>query len=337
MATARFATALLFSFLASLAAEGGEPVNILNYIRAESDMQFKAYAEKAGGLGKLLQLREPYSVDNQTTIRGNRDTLYTFCVVDLTEPVTIVKPSSPDRFQSLLVINQDHYNPVLKHGDGEVTLDLDTVGTRYAAVLFRTFADPTDPEDMRKAHALQDAIRVKQASPGVLELPEWDEASLVATRNQLNQLAAQAKSYPNAFGAEGMVNPIQHLMGSAFGWGGNPERGAMYFNVAPEKNDDQTAYTLTMPKDVPVEAFWSVTLYNAEGFFTPNEFDAYSFNSVTAKRSADGSVTIHFGGDPAAANHLPTVEGWNYIVRCYLPGWQMLEGGWNPPAPQPAN
>jgi hypothetical protein len=336
MTSARHTTALFLCFLVSTAAECGEPVNVLNYIRAESDMQFKSYAAKGGGVGKLLHLREPYSVENQTTIRGNRDTLYSAGVFDLTEPVTIVKPESPNRFQSLLVISQDHYNPVLKHGGGEVRLTLDNVGSRYAMVLFRTFCDPNSPEDMKKAHLLQDAIQVKQASPGKLDLPDWDEASLIETRKLLNQLAMKGTSYPNAFGRAGEVDPIQHLMGSAFGWGGNPERGAMYFNVTPEKNNGKTAYTLMMPKNVPVEAFWSVTVYNKDGFFTPNKLNAYSYNSVTAKRNGDGSITIHFGGDPKAANYLPITEGWNYIVRCYLPGWQIIEGNWTPPSPRAA-
>ncbi len=195
MVPQRIAAALILCLM-STAADGGEPVNVLNYIRAESDMQFKDYAAKAGGVGRLLNLREPYSVEHQTTIRGNRDTLYSVGVFDLVEPVTIVKPDSPDRFQSLLVISQDQYNPVLKNGGGEVTLSIDTVGTRYAMVLFRTFADPNNPEDMKKAHALQDAIQIKQASPGKLELPDWDEASLVETRKQLNPLAMKVKAIP---------------------------------------------------------------------------------------------------------------------------------------------
>ncbi len=332
MTLTRFVSALLLSCLVSTAANSGEPVNVLNYIRAESDMQFTAYAAKAGGVGKMLHVREPYSVENQTTIRGNRDTLYSAGVFDLSEPVTLNKPESPSRFQSMLVISQDHYNPVLKHGGGEVILTLDNVRTRYAMVLFRTFCDPNSPADMKQAHALQDAIQVKQAAPGKLELPDWDEVSLVETRKLLNQLAAKGTSYANAFGNAGEVDPIQHLMGSAFGWGGNPQRGAMYFNFTPEKNDGKTPYTLTMPKSVPVEAFWSVTVYNKEGFFTPNASSAYSFNSITAKRNSDDSVTIHFGGDPKAANYLPITEGWNYIVRCYLPGWQIIEGNWTPPS-----
>jgi hypothetical protein len=333
MFSVRFATVLILG-LTPTAAYTGEKVNVQNYIRAESDMQFKGYASKAGGVGKILNMRDPYSVENQTTIRGNRDTLYSMGVFDLVEPVTIVKPDSPNRFQSLLVISQDEYNPVLKNGGGELTLSIDSVGTRYAMVLFRTFVDPNSPGDMKKAHALQDAIKIKQASPGKLELPDWDAASLLETRKLLNALALKVNSYPAAFGRKGEVDPIQHLMGSAFGWGGNPQRGAKYFNVTPKKNDGKTAYKLTMPKDVPVEAFWSVTVYNKDGFFTPNDLNAYSFNGITANKSADGTVTIHFGGNPNSTNYLPIVDGWNYIVRCYLPGWQIVEGNWTPPEPQ---
>ena len=166
--------------VAASVASAAETVNLLNYIRAESDMQFKGYAAKAGGVGKLGHMREPYSVENQITIRGNRDTLYSFGIFDLNETLTIVMPDSPERFQSLLVIDQDHYNPVLKNGGGEVTLTRDAVGTRYVALVFRT---------------------------------------------------------------------------------------------------------------------------------------------------------IHFGGDPSRTNFLPITEGWNYIVRLYQPGWQIIEGSWAPPAP----
>lgn len=324
---------VLILFCLAGVANAGEQVNISNYIRAESDMQFKGYAAKAGGLGKMLHLREPYSVENQVTIRGNRDTLYSMAIFDLTTPVTVSKPESPDRFQSLLVISQDHYMPVLKHGGGDVTLTMDNVGTRYVAILFRTFADPNDPEDMKKAHALQDKIKVTQERPGKLELPNWDVESLTKIRQQLNQFAATMPDTSKAFGAKGQVDPIQHLIGSAFGWGGNPQRGAAYYTFEPEKNDGKTAYTLTMPEDVPVGGFWSVTIYNKDGFLEKNELSAYSYNSVTAKRNDDNSVTIHFGGDPSKPNYLPLTEGWNYIIRCYLPGTDIIEGSWIPPQP----
>lgn len=331
----RLAAILIVALLvpSSLRA-GGQAVDISNYIRAESDLQIKGYAEKAGGVGKMLHMREPYSVENQTTIRGNRDTLYSMGVFDLMEPLTIFKPESPDRFQSLLVIDQDQYNPVLKNGSGEVTLTLDNVGTRYVLVLFRTFVNPNDPADVKAAHAQQDKIRIKQASRGKLELPDWDETSLVETRKNLNVLANKLTEVSAGFGKRGEVDPIIHLAATSIGWGGNPPRGAVYVNVVPDENDGKTAYVLTMPKDVPVDAFWSVSVYNKDGFYTPNKQNAYSINNVTGKANADGSMTIHFGGDPGKSNYLPITEGWNYIVRLYQPQWQIIEGNWTPPSPQ---
>ena len=202
--------------------------------------------------------------------------------------------------------------------------------------LFRTFADPNDPGDMRKAHVLQDAIKVVQADPGRLELPDWDMESLEKTRNALNIFAAQLSDFSDRFGKRGQVDPIVHLMATSIEWGGNPPRGAIYFSVVPDKNDGKTAYTLTMPKDVPADGFWSVSVYNKDGFFEPNDLNAYSVNNVTGTKNADGSMTIRFGGDSGATNHLPVTEGWNYTIRLYLPGWEITEGEWTPPAPEPA-
>ena len=89
MTITRLAIPLILCVI-STAVNAAEMVNVLNYVRAETDMQFKAYAAKAGGVGKLSNSREVYSIENQTTIRGNRDTLYSFGVYDLTSPVTII-------------------------------------------------------------------------------------------------------------------------------------------------------------------------------------------------------------------------------------------------------
>lgn len=324
------AAVLLVSSPVWLSGEEPVQVNVMNYVRAESDLQFKSYAAAAGGIGKFMHIREPYSVEHQTTIRGNRDTLYSMVVLDLNSPATIHKPDSPDRFQSLLVISQDHYNPVLEHGGGDVELTREFVGTRYAMVLIRTFADPNDPADMQAAHDLQDRLGLTQAKAGELELPSWDEASLIETRKQLNVLNARIHDFSDGFGKRGQVDPVMHLLAAAGGWGGNPARGAQYYAYSPERNDGKTAYMLSLPRDVPVEAFWSVTVYNKDGFFTPNAENAYSFNSKTATPNDDGTVTIHFGGDPGEVNYLPITEGWNYLVRLYLPSWQIVEGSWMP-------
>ena len=61
-----------------------------------------------------------------------------------------------------------------------------------------------------------------------------------------------------------------------------------------------------------------------------------SVNSVTAKKNADDSTTVHFGGDPKAANYLRIMPGWNYTVRLYRPRAEVLNGSWKFPSPTPA-
>jgi hypothetical protein len=86
---------------------------------------------------------------------------------------------------------------------------------------------------------------------------------------------------------------------------------------------------------VPVDGFVSVTVYNAEGFMEKNEMDAYSINNVTAEKNADGSVTIHFGGDPGKPNYLPITPGWNYAVRMYQPRKAIIDDTWKFPKAEP--
>ena len=335
MKNPRIAVFALFGLacLAMNAASAAEKVTVDNFVRAETDMTFKRYVAQ-GAFGKFLHIRNMTPIDKQDVIRMNRDTLYSAGVFDLTTPVTIVKPDPGKRFQSMLVINQDHSMLPVEHGAGRFTLTHEKVGTRYAIVLLRTFADPNDPADMKAANALQDRVQTEQASVGTFEVPAWDEASLHTVRNALNVLAATKTDASGMFGDKAKLNPIDHLLGAAYGWGGNPKEAAVYQNGLPPNNDGKAAYVLTV-RDVPVDGFWSITVYNAKGFMEPNDRNAYSVNNVTAKRNADGSITVHFGGDPAATNYLPITPGWNYVVRMYRPRKEVVDGTWKFPDAQP--
>jgi hypothetical protein len=61
-------------------------------------------------------------------------------------------------------------------------------------------------------------------------------------------------------------------------------------------------------------------------------------NAITAKKNADASVTVQFGGcGGKIANCLPIMEGWNYVPRMYRPQPEVLSGKWKFPDAQPAN
>jgi len=320
--------------LAAGTASAAEKVTVDNFVRAETDTTLQRYAAQ-GAFGKFLHIRGMTPIDKQDVIRMNRDTLYSAGVFDLTTPVTIVKPEHGKRFQSMQVINQDHSTLQVEHGAGKFTLTREAVGTRYVIVLLRSFADPNDPSDMAAAHQLQDRVQVRQADAGTFEVPDWDEASLRTVRDALNVLAATKSDASEMFGDKTKLNPIDHLLGTAYGWGGNPKEAAVYQNGVPALNDGKTPYALTV-RDAPVDGFWSITVYNAKGFMEPNALNAYSVNDVTAKPNPDGSVTVHFGGDPASMNYLPITEGWNYVVRMYQPRKEVVDGSWKFPEAQPA-
>lgn len=306
-------------------------VTVDTFVRAETDSYFRKSAAGAGGVGQLHHTRAPASVDGQAVIRMNRDTLYSSGVFDLSTPLTVTFPDAGERFMSLIVINQDHYIKFATYKPGDHTFAAEAMGTRFVAVIFRTFVDPDDAEDVAAANALQDSIRVTQSAPGALDLPEWDQTSLDACRAAIIGLGPFVPDSRRTFGDVSEVDPIRHLIGTARGWGGNREEDAFYAATTPELNDGKTAYVLRI-KDVPVNGFWSVTVYNAKGFLEPNEHNAYSVNNVTATPDADGGFTIHFGGDPSAANYLHIMPGWNYTVRMYRPRPEILNGNWMIPA-----
>ncbi len=318
--------------LAQARAQDSVKVTAANYVRAESDIQMKGYIASFNCFGSFHHNREPYDVDNQITIRGNRDTLYSFGVWDLRSPVTVTLPDTKDRYQSIMIVSQDHSIWGL-YGPKTGTLTEEKVGTRYVMLALRTFADPNDEEDLKEAYRLQDAVVVKQADLGKFEVPNWKKDEVEKMRETINVVASTVTDSGKMFGKKEELDPVYWMLGAALGWGGLPADAATYVNVVPEKNDGKTPYTLTV-KDVPVDAFWSVTLYDDKGLMPVNKYKAYSFNNVTAKKAKDGSITIHFGGDPKADNFLPILPGWNYIVRLYRPKKEILDGTWTFPEPQ---
>jgi hypothetical protein len=308
-----------------------------NFIRAESDTVFTGLVAQ-GGFGKFFHNRQLTPIDNHVVQRANRDTLYSTGVFDLDAgPVTITLPDPGTRFLTMIVIDEDHYVFTV-YGAGRHTLSREQIGTRYALAAIRTLVDPNDPKDVGQVNALQDAVKVEQpGGPSRFEVPNWDKGSQKKVRDALVALGETIPDWRHAAGRRNEVDPVRHLIVTATGWGLNPDKDAIYLNVTPARNDGATIHRLDV-KDVPVDGFWSISLYNAEGFFEPNNLNAYTINNITAKKSDNGSVAIQFGGcDGKIPNCLPFVAGWNYMVRLYRPRPEILDGTWKFPLAQPAN
>ncbi|NSL54923.1 DUF1214 domain-containing protein [Uliginosibacterium aquaticum] len=308
------------------------PVTVDTFVRAETDRYFKQRYEQ-GAFGKFHHERGPVDVDKQLVIRMNRDTPYSTGVFDLTQPLTIVKPDTHGRFQSILVFNQDHYIQRVIYEPGTYTFTQEEMGTRYIQVTVRTLVNPNDPADIEEMRKAQDAVQAIQSDPGSFEVPNWDQKSLSALRKAILTMTPWVPDSRRMFGTKAEVGELRHFIGTAGGIFGNAEKDAIYMVEVPKKNDGKTPFKLTV-KDVPVDAFWSITVYNKNGFYEPPT-NAISLNSYTAKPNADGSITVNFGGDPKAGNYLRIMPGWNYLVRLYRPRAEVLDGSWTFPKAMP--
>jgi hypothetical protein len=315
-----------------------EPVTVENYNRAQTDAYF-AGVVKNGGFGKFGHGRELAPLVQQGIVRPNRDTLYSFAVFDLDAgPTTVTLPEAGKRFMGMQVVNEDQYTRTTYYGAGTYTLTRQMIGTRYAIAVVRFLVDFSNKEDVRQVHTLQDAIKFHQESPGTFEIPVWDAVSLRKVQAALAQLGTTVSDTRRMFGAnETEVDPVRHLIGSAMLWGGYPEKDALYLPITPARNDGSTIHKLKVG-DVPVDGFWSLTVYNSAGYLQPNQYNAYSVNSITAKKDADGAVTIELGGCGSnIENCLPIMQGWNYTVRLFRPRTEILDGTWKFPEAQPVS
>ena len=330
---------LVIAGSAASAQTSGSPAGLVtvdNYNRAQTDVNF-AGVVRNGGFGKFRHGRDLAPPAQQGIVRPNRDTLYSFAIIDLDAgPVTVTLPDAGKRFMGMQVVNQDQYTPATYYGAGTHTLTREAIGTRYAIAVVRFLVDFSNEADVREVHSLQDAIELSQQRSGTFDVPHWDEASLKKVQAALLQLGTTVAETRHMFGAnESEVDPVKHLIGSAMLWGGLPEKDALYLPITPARNDGKTVYKLTVG-DVPVDGFWSLTVYNREGYLQQNQDNAYAVNSLTAKKGGDGSVTIQFGGcGGEIQNCLPITEGWNYTVRLFRPRSEILDGAWTFPLAQP--
>ena len=136
---------------------------------------------------------------------------------------------------------------------------------------------------------------------------------------------------------------LKRAIVSQLGLGANLPEDAIYpLNLGDETGrplDGANKYTIHFDKGEtpPVSAFWSITLYDPEGFQVPNSLNRFAVSSwMPFKYNADGSLDLYFQsespGQDKEANWLPAPKGpFNLTMRLYAPKSEALTGRWNPP------
>jgi hypothetical protein len=127
------------------------------------------------------------------------------------------------------------------------------------------------------------------------------------------------------------------------GLGANLPEDAIYPQSLFDKDgrplDGSQRYTLHFSRAnlPPADAFWSVTLYDTDGFQVPNSINRFAVSSwMPFRYNADGSLTLliqnESPGQDDQANWLPAPKGpFNVTMRLYAPRLEALIGQWAPP------
>ena len=229
--------------------------------------------------------------------------------------------------------NQFTLTPLSVYNGGD-NLTTGDFGTPHVLVAARVLVDAADPRDVTAVNAMQDQLGLDASSARPFVMPDYDQASLKATRDALMELAKGLSGYEHAFGAKNEVDPVRHLIGTAAAWGGLPDREATYLNVSP--NLPAAEYQLTV-RDVPVDGFWSISLYNAKGYFQPNDRGAYTVNNITAipdhdSRSPSASAAAPMDGPTACRSWMAGTTWSAYTARAPR---SSTAPGPSPPSRQP--
>lgn len=317
-------------------AQSPQHVTFENFVRFESARMFAAIAGAAGGSNRWNHNGTPTPVTEQTVIRMNRDTLYSAAIIDVSQGATITIPDAGDRYVSVMLVSEDHYINRVLHEPGTHNLTAEELGSNFVLAAGRILVDPENAADVAEVNALQAQFGLSSVGGGEYALPAFDQDSFNSVRGAILELSKGLGGLERCFGRKEDVDPIRHLLGTAMGWGGLPETEAYYLNINPGLPVGE--YELVVG-DVPVDGFWSISLYNAEGFFQENPLGAYSVNNITGVRNADGTITVRFSGEAMNApdgsslegNVLPIMDGWNYMVRMYRPRPEVLDGTWTFP------
>ena len=168
-----------------------------------------------------------------------------------------------------------------------------------------------------------------------LQLMKWKVPTLARVVNGWSMNTDTMGVYGNYY--------LKRAIVAQLGLGANLPEDAIYpMNLADSTGrplDGAHTYTVHFEKSQlpPVDAFWSITLYDTEGFQVPNALNRFAVSSwMPFKYNSDGSLTLHFQaaspGPGREANWLPAPKGpFNLTMRLYGPRLEALTGKWNPP------
>ena len=309
-------------------SDNGKVVTAASYPTDETSHQMLNNQDQVG-VNKFWHKRQLSPTDKQTIVRMNRDTYYSFALIDVSKGATITMPEIPaGKYISIQPITEDHRIQPMTYGAG--TFDLTTHTGTHMYVVVRLDATFSEAE----AKKYQDLMSINAKNAKKFETAAVNQKSFKTVEDKLKakMVSIVKRDGKNAMtglftGHDDASSEIftqeKYEVGAAVGWGGAQAIDNIY-ELSPDYSTN-TCYQNTFqdPKD---KAFWSITVYNKAGFMFN---DRANLSSNTATPNDDGTYTVSYGCGDKAPNNLEIKNDsgiFNLAVRHYQPSKGVIDG-----------
>jgi hypothetical protein len=295
--------------------------------------------------------------EDKFVVRPNNDTLYTMTMVDIEEGYAVLQFPKTDRYISALIYDRDHYildggvlinetRPIVLVKKGNPIPEIDGVVIKselgIVSPIIRTLVRGAN--DIPAAHAVQKQITLtkvgKEQHTGLMQAVLKEEK--FKEMREFFRKRTGTTSWDDMYGSRTDNIPMIDLAQGVYeGLGAFPAYAARYVSIfddtAGKELHASKQYNLVVPADIPVNNFWSVTVYDDDGLLIPNEERIHNSSSEISVKNRDGSTTVTFGQcTPKINNCIPTGKGnWNFTWRYYGPEGAIADGSWVDIVPTP--
>ncbi len=321
------------------AQDGAVTVTDKNFARAMTDLAMQKEVEQ-GATNTWHHHRKTMALSEQPAPLMNRDTVYSFAVLDGGGDVAITLPKNDGRYMSLHIVNHDHTTYKVFYGPGRYVIPASKSSDFFYANV-RMQINDKDPADVQKVNQYQDELKIEYLngySPKAFKVTNWDMKSFDKVRAKYVALAQKQ-------GVKGTMGTSAHPVslearnrGVSIATGLLPDKDAVYLT---DKHDVQKGKiykaTYRVPDQVdPKLGFYSMTVYGDDQYLKTDKGSTISNSEI--KLNPDGkSFDIYFVpesefGKGKHANELiiPTAPFWT-CFRVYMPGTSVVDGKYKLP------
>jgi len=311
-----------------------------NYSTAMSDLAMQKEFAQGASNTQWHHHRTIMELDKQPAPMMNRDTLYSFSILDGGGDVAITLPETDGRYQSLHVWNHDHVTYKTFYGPGRYVIPADKTSDFFVANV-RTQVDASSPGDVKKVNGYQDQLKIEFLNgyePKPFKVTNWN-------MDDFNKVHAKYVAIAGKEGVMGTMGTLEHPVsqedrnrGISIATGLLPDKEAVYLTASYQVGQGKTlkaTYPVPGMAD-PDLGFYSITIYGDDQYLHTDKGSTISNKEITLNEDGK-SFDLYYVPESEYGSHdneliVPTETFW-INFRVYLPAESVISGEYTLPEP----